>query len=201
MDIESIDPYVFAAVGAAVLIAIVWLVARGVRRDSMLDLARWCEGRGLRYVADAGPLVVGRFDGEVEGIAVAVEVRTLPARALIDLPPKMTRLVAHGATGAGRVLVQPAEWVMRVDGTALPPRQPVGSAQFAAQWAVYADDAGDAHRAVPAAVQRRLMHDDAAGLAVEWHAGAVITEQPGVVADTAELDRRLAVLVDIVRGR
>jgi len=199
LDLGQVDPYVLAAIGAAVVIGAVWALARGGRRDAMVDLAHWCEGHGLSYVPVTDPAVVGRFEGAGEGGAVTVEVLRLARRALTDLPPVMTRIRCAVNAKDGPVLVQPADWVMAVDGAALAPRCDIGSGAFAAQWAVYAADAAAAERLMTESVQRRLMAADAEGLAVSLGAGEVVTAQPGVVADVAELERRFELVNSLSR--
>lgn len=198
LDLGRIDPYVLAAIGAAVVIGGVWALARGVRRDAMLDLARWCESRGLTYVKATERLVVGRFAGEVDGRVVTVDVLRIGSRALTDLPPTMTYIRAAVSTLSGPVLVQSAAWVMAVDGSSLPPRRGIISGAAHGDVAIYAADAA-AERLMTEPVRSRLAEADAAGLAVTLGAGEVVTAQPGVVAEAAELDRRLELVLALAR--
>ena len=204
LDFGQVDPYVLAAIGVAVVIGAVWALARGVRRDAMVDLARWCEARGLVYVPSTDSAVVGRFEGLIGGRAVTVEVSRIANRALIDLPPVLTQIQCAVSAPDGPVLVQPAAWVMAVDGTSLPPRCDVAAGDFAvgafaAEWGVYSADATAAKRVITQSVQRRLCEADAAGLSVSLGSGEVVTAQPGVVADPRELDRRLEVVTSLSR--
>lgn len=199
LDFGQVDPYVLAAIGVAVVIGAVWALARGVRGDAMVDLARWCEARGLVYVPSTDSAVVGRFEGQIDGRAVTVEVSRIANRALIDLPPVLTQIRCAVSAPEGPVLVQPAAWVMAVDGTSLPPRCDVVVGDFAAEWAVYSADATAAKRLITQSVQRRLCEADAAGLSVSLGSGEVVTAQPGVVADPRELDRRLEVVTSLSR--
>lgn len=204
LDLGQVDPYVLAAIGAAVVIGAVWALARGGRRDAMVDLARWCEAQGLVYVPSTDAVVVGRFEGQIDGRAVTIEVSRIANRALIDLPPVLTQIRCAVGAGDGPVLVQPAAWVMAVDGTPLPPRCDVAvgdsaAGDFAAEWSVYSADATVAKRLMTESVQRRLCGVDATGLSVSLGSGEVGTAQPGVVADAAELDRRLEVVTSLSR--
>ncbi len=50
---------------------------------------------------------------------------------------------------------------------------------------------------MPAGVRARLLQSDAEGLIVEFFPTAVAIPMPGVGADARELDRRLALAVDL----
>lgn len=199
MDLGGIDPYVYAAIGIAVVFAAVWALVRGGRGDAMVELARWCEGRGLAYVPSADPAVVGRFEGAVDGRSVTIDVVRIARRALTDLPPVMTRISCRAETARGPVLIQPAAWAMTVEGDDLPPRVATGSHAFRERWAVYAADAAAGERLVVESVQRRLMEDDAEGLGLFVGNGQVMTAQPGIVAGAREGDRRVAVVCGLSR--
>ena len=199
VDVGRLDPYVLAAVGVAVVIGAAWALARGGRRDAMVALATWCEGHGLSYVASTDPRVVGRFEGEVDGRAVTVEVTRTTRRTLTDLPAETTKIWCRVNVTGGPVVVQPSAWVMTVHGEALPPRCHLGSEAFAQRWAIYAADATAAERLVAEPVQRRLCEADAADVPLSLGAGEVATSQPGVMVDVRELERRLALVTSLSR--
>lgn len=195
-----LDGYSLIALAVGAVIAGIWAMSRGYGRDPLAALVAWCQGQGLDFVERLDePDIIGTFRGEASGGEVTVEVRRLPQRRLADLPPQLTTVTVAAPALTGDVLLQPADWVMDVEGAPLPPRIALGDQAFAQAWSVYGDNPRHALALVTAPVRRRLMSEDTALLSIRLGGGRVSTSHPGIVYQEDELSRRVAVVSDIAR--
>lgn len=194
----AMDTWSIVALGVGALMAGLWAMSRGYGRDPLGALVKWCQVRGLEFVERPDePDVVGTFAGSANGADVRIEVRRLPHRKLTDLPPQLTTVSAAASYDGAPVLIQPVEWVMDVEGNAVEGRLPTGDTSCDERWAVYGADPFAAKRVLTAAVRRRLMEPDTELLSILVADGAVVTRHPGIVHESRELERRVAVVTDV----
>lgn len=137
-----LDVALIASLAAAAVAAAVVGVARGWGRDPLEALVPWSRGAGFEYEPPTTPgdkALIARFVGWLEGRAAAVEIRKARRSVLPDAPARLTTVRVECA--APVFTVQPAAWVVSLDG------RPVGEALMEMsdpvdeRWAVRGDDA------------------------------------------------------------
>lgn len=193
-----------AAAGAAVLFAVIYAFLRGNRGDPLERLAAWAQNRGLQYVAPQSEAVLATFVGEIGGERVTVEVTRVARGFGVDLSTRLTTVSVGSAedapTGRPSCVLQSAEWVLDRDGRAVVEAVPSGEARFDERWSARGVDADAVSQVLSPALRARLLEADAEGLIIEVTPGFVAIPMPGVCADAAELDRRVAVAGDVAKA-
>ncbi len=199
--VSGADVGMVSAAAAVVIFAIAYALMRSDRRDPLEHLAAWAQTNGLAYMAPESEAILATFTGEVDGFHVEVSAARVARGFGNDLPTRVTTVtVGRSATRGTRICaLQPAAWVLDMEGRPAGDSVPSGDEAFDAEWSARGADADASRGVLTTALRERLLHADARGLVIEIASSSVAIPMPGLCSDARELDTRMNVALALAR--